>query len=30
MSRLVSIRTLDSPHLDASDETWRARVHLAA
>lgn len=30
MSQLVSIPTLDSPHPDASDETWRARVHLAA
>jgi ribulose-5-phosphate 4-epimerase/fuculose-1-phosphate aldolase len=30
MSRLASIHTLDSPTLDASDQTWRARVHLAA
>ncbi len=30
MSPLVSIHALDSPDMDASDETWRARVHLAA
>ena len=30
MSRLASIHTLDSPIRNVSDETWRARVHLAA